>query len=211
MSVGLPFLSLSSFELIYRDLSTVRYLDLIYFDSLGNPWRLKIEIDKDWFKDALSQSHNISLERLSQTLKISQQTLWERIKEYGLGDIRFDPIADKELDDILWEFKQHRPHSGRRYVIGHLWSLGYCIQCSHVEQSLWRIDGLGQELRCYQQIVHWEYWVPWSNYLWHIDGHLKLIAWGVVIHGMSQSAKYRIKHSLMRCNTPMCHRECNTE
>ena len=184
VSASLPFLSLSSFELIYRDPSAIRYPDFTYVGSLGNPGRPKIEIDKDWVKDVLSRSHNISLERLFQILKISQRTLRERIKEYGLGDIRFDPIADKELDDILWEFKQHRPHSGRRYVIGHLWSLGYCIQCSRVEQSLQQIDGLGQELRCHQQIVHWEYQVPRSNYLWHIDGHHKLIAWGVVIHGI---------------------------
>ncbi|KAF8835009.1 hypothetical protein BDN67DRAFT_913766, partial [Paxillus ammoniavirescens] len=28
------------------------------------------------------------------------------------------------------------------------------------------------------------YSVPRSNYLWHIDGHHKLIWWGIVIHGM---------------------------
>ena len=51
-------------------------------------------------------------------------------------------------------------------------------------QSLWQIDGLGQELRRHQQVFHREYCVPWSNHLWYIDGHHKLIAWGVVIHGI---------------------------
>ena len=169
---------------ICRNSSAVKYPDLTFVDSVGAPGRPKIEVDRDWLKDALSRSHNISLQRLSQTLKISQRALRERIREYGLSNVRFDDIADNELDALLREFKQHKPQSGRRYAIGHLRNLGYRIQRRRVVQSLQRIDGLGQELRRHQQIVHREYRVPRSNYLWHIDGHHKLIAWGIVIHGI---------------------------
>jgi hypothetical protein len=32
-------------------------------------------------------------------------------------------------------------------------------------------------------LLCWVYRVPWINALWHIDGHHKLIRWGIVIHG----------------------------
>ena len=82
------------------------------------------------------------------------------------------------------EFKQHKQQSRRRYAIGHLRSQGYRIQRDRVAESPRRIDGLGQEIRRHQIIYHRQYHVPRSNHLWHIDGHHKLIAWGIVIHGI---------------------------
>ena len=137
-----------------RDSSVVKYPDLTSANSIGGLGRPKIDIDRAWLEDALSRSHNISLERLSQTLQISERTLRTRIKEYGLGNERFDTITDDELDELLRNFKQHRPSSGRRYAIRHLRSLGLSIQRSRVEESLRRIDGVGRVLRRHQQIVH---------------------------------------------------------
>jgi len=33
--------------------------------------------------------------------------------------------------------------------------------------------------------VHQDYSVDHPNALWHIDGHHKLILWGIVIHGIA--------------------------
>ena len=184
MSIFIILLYLFTKLLGCRDHSVIKYPNLTSANSVGGPGRPKIDIDRTWLKDALSRSHNISLERLSKTLQISERTLRTRINEYGLRTQRFDTISDDDLDRLLRNFKQHRPSSGRRYAIGHLRSLGYSIQRSRVEESLRRIDGLGRVLRRHQQIVHREYRVPRSNFLWHIDGHHKLIAWGIVIHGI---------------------------
>ncbi|KAH0836376.1 hypothetical protein J3R83DRAFT_7954, partial [Lanmaoa asiatica] len=50
--------------------------------------------------------------------------------------------------------------------------------------SLQRIDPLGHVIQHQTAIQCRVYESPRSNYVWHIDGHHKLICWGVVIHGM---------------------------
>jgi len=50
--------------------------------------------------------------------------------------------------------------------------------------SLYRMDQLGQTLRNRDVIKRQKYKVPQLNYLWHMDGHHKLIRWGMVIHGI---------------------------
>ena len=50
--------------------------------------------------------------------------------------------------------------------------------------ALRRMDGLRYVLRWRDVIRRRKYDVPRPNYLWHIDGHHKLIFWGIVIHGI---------------------------
>jgi len=47
-----------------------------------------------------------------------------------------------------------------------------------------RVDRLGMALRRREKIERRRYSVPRPNHLWHIDGHHKLIQWGIVIHGV---------------------------
>ncbi|KAJ6457505.1 hypothetical protein C8R47DRAFT_925957, partial [Mycena vitilis] len=56
------------------------------------------------------------------------------------------------------------------------------VQKERVRKSLARVDGLGQ-LHRKKKIERRVYSVPRPNYLWHCDGHHKLIWWGIVIHG----------------------------
>ena len=144
MWVVIIFFCVHIYKKIYKDSSAIKYPDLTHTRGIGAPGRPKIEIDRAWLKDVLSRSHNISLERLSQTLLISEHTIWARIWEYGFESKRLNTVTDEDLNELLRDFKQNRPQSGRQYMIGHLRNLGYCIQRSHVEQSLWRIEGLGQ-------------------------------------------------------------------
>ncbi|KAJ7438360.1 hypothetical protein FB451DRAFT_1030898, partial [Mycena latifolia] len=73
--------------------------------------------------------------------------------------------------------------SGLRYLRGHFRRHGLRIQRERVRLSLKRVDALGQALRTRLAIRRRRYTVPRPNYLWHCDGHHKLIWWGVVIHG----------------------------
>ncbi|KAF8550599.1 hypothetical protein OG21DRAFT_1389223, partial [Imleria badia] len=43
---------------------------------------------------------------------------------------------------------------------------------------------LGQLIHFHAAIKLRVYEVPQSNYVWHIDGHYKLIHWGIVINSM---------------------------
>ncbi|KAJ7443290.1 hypothetical protein FB451DRAFT_975144, partial [Mycena latifolia] len=56
------------------------------------------------------------------------------------------------------------------------------VQKERVRKSLQRVDGLGKLLRT-NTIRRRSYSVPRPNYLWHCDGHHKLIWWGIVFHG----------------------------
>ncbi|KAI6031202.1 hypothetical protein PISMIDRAFT_72325, partial [Pisolithus microcarpus 441] len=49
--------------------------------------------------------------------------------------------------------------------------------------SLHRVDRIGQALRDRRVRRQQKYYVKQPNAVWHIDGHHKLICWGIVIHG----------------------------
>lgn len=61
------------------------------------------------------------------------------------------------------------------------------IQRHRVIASINRVDKLGQGMRQQvgKKISRRKYSVPRPNALWHIDGHHKLIAWGIVLHGVA--------------------------
>ncbi|KAJ7786700.1 hypothetical protein B0H14DRAFT_2400427, partial [Mycena olivaceomarginata] len=50
--------------------------------------------------------------------------------------------------------------------------------------SMRRINHLGSVLRNHQAVDRQKYSVPHLNYLWHLNGHHKLIQWGIEIHGI---------------------------
>ncbi|KAJ8092358.1 hypothetical protein PM082_023813 [Marasmius tenuissimus] len=58
------------------------------------------------------------------------------------------------------------------------------LQRHRVLASIARVDGLGIILRRNRAIRRRKYRVLRPNALWHIDGHHKLILWGIVIHGI---------------------------
>jgi len=103
-------------------------------------------------------------------------------------DSGFDKISDDDLDNLVREYHQENPVGGRSYIIGRLRAAhSLHIQLQRVIDSINRIDRLGQGMR--QRVgkkkERRQYQVPWPNALWHIDGHHKLIAWGIVIHGIA--------------------------
>lgn len=85
------------------------------------------------------------------------------------------------------DIKKDHPDSGLRYLIGSLRNNGLKIQRHRVWRSLQRTDKIGVYLRRRQQqrahLKRRVYSVSRPNALWHIDGHHKLIRWGIVIHG----------------------------
>ncbi|KAF9237395.1 hypothetical protein BU15DRAFT_30727, partial [Melanogaster broomeanus] len=57
------------------------------------------------------------------------------------------------------------------------------VQYRRVTRSLHRVDRLGQVLHNQEVKRRRKYYVKRPNALWHVDGHHKLIRWGIVIHG----------------------------
>lgn len=97
---------------------------------------------------------------------------------------KYSQLTNVELDNLIMHFKKRRLESGIHYIIGFLQWHGICVQHSHVVQSLHHINRLGQVLHN-QQIKHrHQYHVKCPNALWHLNGHHKLIQWGIVIYGV---------------------------
>lgn len=96
---------------------------------------------------------------------------------------KYSPLTNAELNHIITQFKANRPESSVHYVIGYLQRQGYRVQFHRVLHSLRCLDHLGQILWSYRIKKRGKYYVKRPNALWHIDGHHKLIRWGIVIHG----------------------------
>ena len=133
-------------------------------------------------EDAVSPARNIHLTRLSRAIGIHRHTLRTRIRESGLIR-RFSGITDHEIDIVVRRYKRLQPQGGLHYIIGHFRRCGIRIQKERIRLSLARVDRLGHTLRNHP-IDRRVYEVPRPNALWHLDGHHKLIRWGVVIHGI---------------------------
>ena len=144
---------------------------------------MKLLVNLDYLSEAISSTRHILLMELAQVLGIHQSTLHHHMKWHGI-EWKYSSLSDAALDGLIAQFKKRWPESGIHYIIGFLWWQGVRVQYHHVIQSLCWVDWVGQVLHN-QQVKHRsQYHVKRSNALWHIDGHHKLIWWGIVIHGV---------------------------
>ena len=130
----------------------------------------------------MSVSRQITCSELARSLGIHRNTLRLFMRNHGI-QCKYSDITDTDLDSLVKEFKRRRPESGIRYIVGFLRKNGIRVQYLRVVRSLRRIDRLGQVLRDRRVKAKRKYRVTRPNALWHIDGHHKLIRWGIVIHG----------------------------
>jgi hypothetical protein len=140
-------------------------------------------INQSWLEDAVSGHRKISLTKISEAIGVHRNSLAKYLKLYGVWQ-RFSEISDHDLDIMIRMFKAIKPNSGLRYVIGFLKSHGLRVQRNRIRRSMRRVNRLGTALRRRKQIDRGQYKVPRPNHLWHLDGHHKLIQWGIVIHGI---------------------------
>lgn len=90
---------------------------------------------------------------------------------------------------------------GRRMLRGALTADGYAIPWVRIKESLRRVDPIGTLARQIRQsVTRYKYWVPRPNYLWHFDGHHKLIRWRFVIHGCIDGYSRRIVYLFAATN-----------
>ena len=114
---------------------------------------------------------------------VSRQTLYRRLKEGILEEMQFTSISDSDLDDVIRHIKIDHPNDGEVLVGGHLHAQGIRTQRYRLRAALHRVDPSGIADRRSRAIVRRTYHVEHPNYVWHIDGHHKLIRWHLVTHG----------------------------
>lgn len=166
----------------YRERDNIVLLEPVTKERTGKRGRPSKHIDPEYLKEATASNRNIKLGVLAAALNIHRHTLRKRLWELGLYK-RFDEIDDADLDLLTRQYKAKKPTSGLRYLRGHFRRHGIRVQRERARHSLRRVDALGQALRTHLAIRRRRYKVPRPNYLWHGDGHHKLIWWGIVIHG----------------------------
>ena len=131
----------------------------------------------------LRRSLNYNWTKVALVLGISRATLYRRLQEAGVRPNDCTPLSNNQLDDIMRSIKQDHPNDGEVLIKGHLLRMGIRISRKLMRQSIHRVDHVGVVNRRRSIIYRRVYSVPYPNYIWHIDGHHKLIRWRFVIHG----------------------------
>ena len=175
---------------LYRSDNNVTIPQPVHQTRTGKRGRPRKDVDPKILHEAFQTGRRIPTSVLASILGISRATLHARKDEMGINS-GYSDISDNDLDNLIQEYRQEHPTAGRSYIIGHLHAAhSLRLQRHRVVASVDRIDQLGQGLRAIEKPVgekkhRRHYHVPRPNALWHIDGHHKLIKWGIVIHGVA--------------------------
>jgi len=179
---------------VSRSATNVIIPEHIHTTRTGKRGQPKKHVDPKILHDAFQKGRRIPTTVLASILGIDRKTLRARMQEMDI-DSGFDTISDEDLDILVQQYRQENPGGGRAYMIGRLRAAhSLRIQRHRVIDSMNRVDRLGQGLRQHvgRKKQRTRYQVPRPNALWHIDGHHKLIAWGIVIHGVADGYSRKV-------------------
>ena len=152
-------------------------------------------IDVDMRDIEFLRGLRFSWTKVAEVLGISRSTLYRRLSEEGIThEGTYSDISDNSLDDLIKEIKERFPNDGERMMIGHLTRRGILLQRSRIRASIHRVDPVNTAIRKSIALRRRVYHVDGPNCVWHIDGHHKLIRWGIVTHagidGYSRTITY---------------------
>lgn len=185
--------------LTYRhsDTAHVQNVEPVTTQHSHRPGRPRKHIDHAFLEEAMKPGRNITIATLARQLGVDRKTIYNYLKKYNLSK-EFTAISDEDLDHLVHDFRTKYPESGIRYLRGFLRTHNIRIQRHRAMASLARVDGLGQVLRRRRKkIQRRQYKVSRPNALWHMDGHHKLIHWGIVIHGVVDGYSRTVKEALL--------------
>jgi hypothetical protein len=168
---------------LIRGEENVHIPEVASVERTGHPGQPKKLVDPVYLRDAMSANRRISRAKLARKFNMSVKTLKKRMEEADITR-EYSDISNNDLDDIIRKFRRTKPLLGINYAIAHVANLGIRVQDRRIRQSIQRTGGLSAALRHPHRIQRTQYRVPRPNALWHIDGHHKLILWGIVIHGV---------------------------
>ncbi|CAD6934661.1 unnamed protein product, partial [Tilletia caries] len=117
-------------------------------------------------------------------LGCSERTLRRRRVELDLQRWNDRDLSDEELSSIITQLQtMHSEDVGERGTWGALRSQGLRISRARLRRIVQATDPISQNPRWARHLKRRQYYVPFVNSLWHMDGHHKLIKWKIVIHG----------------------------
>jgi hypothetical protein len=122
---------------------------------------------------------------IAKLMGVSDDTLYRRRKEENILDpMPYSTITNAELDPLIKNIIQQTAGVvGVTYILAICSDMGLRVQRQRIRDSVSRIDPVGNFDRWAAVIPRLVYSVPGPNYLWHMDGNLKLVMYGLVLHG----------------------------
>jgi len=129
------------------------------------------------------RSLRFSFTKIASILRLSRSTLYRKIEDEGVSFETYSNVSDQTLDNIVAEIKRKHPNDGERLLMGHLGSQDIVLPRARVRASIHRIDPEGTAARRSLAVRRRVYHAQGPNYVWHIDGHHKLIKYRLVVHG----------------------------
>lgn len=130
---------------------------------------------------------NYSWTKIASLLDISRSTLYRRLKGNNVSSNDYTSLSNATLDSIIHSIKCDHPNDGEVLLQGHLRRVGIKVLRKDLRESIHRVDGdLTQQrhARIIQRRI----------YVWHIDGHHKLITWRFVIHASIDGFSHTITY-----------------
>ena len=114
---------------------------------------------------------------------MSRSTLYHHLEAAGVSTNDYTDLTDENLDQVITTIKVEHPNDGEVLMRGHLLRMGIRVTRQQLHNSIHRVDHENTVARGCLAVRRRVYNVPYPNYIWHIDGHHKLIRWRFVIHG----------------------------
>lgn len=148
----------------------------------GKRERPRKELNLGFLAEATSSHRTVELEELADLMGTHRNALQRHMKRRNVEKqyySNFDPYP------LVRTLKEKKTESGLQYVTGFPRKHGLRVQKRLVISSLKPIDGLGIVLRNRKVTIGKKYSIKRPHALWHLDGHHKMIRWGVVIHGFA--------------------------
>jgi hypothetical protein len=167
----------------------------------GKPGRPRKVPDRQILAKAMGSNSRISKSQLAAAIGLHRNSVHKYLKAFQIPS-GYTDITDDALDSIIKDFRRQEPESGIRVLMGRLLASHIKVTKQRIKDSLERVDPVGQVLHARTAINRREYHVPRPNAMWHIDGHHKLIRWGIVIHGIIDGFCRTVRsHLYNTCNT----------
>lgn len=127
---------------------------------------------------------NFTAPQMAEKFGCSIPLIYKRLQEAGLKlRDRYSNISDADLDSKVSGLQSKFPNAGSVMMNGLLQSSGENVQRERVRESINRTSPFPVVQRLTKTVKRRRYSVPMSNSYWHIDGHMKLIRWGISTHG----------------------------
>ena len=137
---------------------------------------------KEQVESAIERFGNIT--EASNFLNVSRFKTYRLLKKYSIPNV-FLRATDEEIITLIKNFNHENPTGGEKLLTAYLVSKGIFIRRSKL-RVLVKLHDVNYEERKNintNKIVRREYRSPGVNFLWHADGHAKLVQYGIIIHG----------------------------